>query len=74
MPPSEPGMTNGQLPATVATPNQEEIYSFSHSKRVGTYLLGRTLGEGAFAKVREGRHILTGEKVITGEKKKKKTT
>ena len=35
-----------------------------HHKRVGNYLIGsRKLGEGSFAKVREGLHVLTGEKV-----------
>ena len=32
-------------------------------KRVGGYLLGRTLGEGSFAKVQLGVHTLTNEKV-----------
>lgn len=37
--------------------------SFRHSKQVGQYLVGRTIGEGSFAKVKEGLHIPTGEKV-----------
>ena len=32
-------------------------------KRVGNYLLGKKLGEGAFAKVRLGLHRLAGQKV-----------
>ena len=36
---------------------------FPHSKRVGGYLLGKTIGEGSFAKVKLGLHIVTGEKV-----------
>ncbi|XP_078736601.1 hormonally up-regulated neu tumor-associated kinase [Lampetra fluviatilis] len=36
---------------------------YSHTKRVGQYILGRVLGEGAFAKVREAIHCPTGEKV-----------
>ena len=32
-------------------------------KRVGGYILGRTLGEGSFAKVRQGVHVATNEKV-----------
>ena len=32
-------------------------------KKVGNYLLGKTLGEGSFAKVREGLHIISREKV-----------
>lgn len=33
------------------------------SSSVGHYILGKTLGEGTFGKVRLGTHILTGEKV-----------
>ena len=33
------------------------------SKSIGHYLLGKTLGEGTFGKVRIGTHIMTGEKV-----------
>ncbi|CBY39125.1 unnamed protein product [Oikopleura dioica] len=36
---------------------------FPHYKRVGDYLLGEKLGEGSFAKVRVGLHVLSGEKV-----------
>lgn len=57
------------LPEAVAKPSREEIFSFPHSKRVGSYILGRTLGEGAFAKVKEGRHLLTGEKVSKAGKR-----
>ncbi|XP_022106830.1 hormonally up-regulated neu tumor-associated kinase-like [Acanthaster planci] len=32
-------------------------------KRVGGYLVGETIGEGSFGKVRSGTHTLTGEKV-----------
>ncbi|XP_065184162.1 serine/threonine-protein kinase MARK2-like [Sycon ciliatum] len=60
------------LPDNVARPSREEIFSFPHSKRVGSYILGKTLGEGAFAKVKEGRHILTGEKVAVKVIDKKK--
>jgi hypothetical protein len=37
--------------------------NFPHTKQVGAYLIGRTIGEGSFAKVKEGLHVLTGEKV-----------
>jgi 5'-AMP-activated protein kinase catalytic alpha subunit len=30
---------------------------------IGHYMLGKTIGEGTFGKVRIGSHILTGEKV-----------
>ncbi|XP_077977454.1 uncharacterized protein LOC144433014 [Glandiceps talaboti] len=51
------------LPQAVTSVPHDEVARFSHSKRVGQYLLGRTLGEGSFAKVKEGIHIGTGEKV-----------
>ncbi|NXM62491.1 HUNK kinase, partial [Illadopsis cleaveri] len=41
------------------------------------YLIGRKLGEGSFAKVREGLHVLTGEKVavkVIDKKRAKKDT
>jgi serine/threonine protein kinase len=33
-------------------------------KKVGDYVLGKTLGEGTFAKVRSATHIISKEKVI----------
>lgn len=36
---------------------------FPHYKRVGDYLLGEKLGEGSFAKVRVGLHVMSREKV-----------
>ncbi|XP_064594721.1 hormonally up-regulated neu tumor-associated kinase homolog A-like [Liolophura sinensis] len=51
------------LPLKVTEVSKETIKNFAHTKRVGNYLLGRTLGEGSFAKVKEGLHVLTGEKV-----------
>lgn len=32
-------------------------------KKVGNYLLGKLIGEGAFSKVRHGLHIIAREKV-----------
>ncbi|XP_066289008.1 uncharacterized protein [Branchiostoma lanceolatum] len=52
-----------RLPACVATVPPGLTESYPHTKRVGSYLIGRTLGEGSFAKVREGLHAVTGEKV-----------
>lgn len=46
-----------------ASASRERIREFQHTKRVGNYLIGRKLGEGSFAKVREGLHVVTGEKV-----------
>lgn len=51
------------LPLKVTEVPAGLLRTFPHTKRVGNYLLGRTLGEGSFAKVREGLHTLTGEKV-----------
>jgi serine/threonine protein kinase len=34
------------------------------SNAVGHYILGKTLGQGTFGKVKLGTHILTGEKVL----------
>lgn len=51
------------LPAAVTRVPEELLKSFSHTKRVGTYLLGRTIGEGSFAKVKEALHVITGELV-----------
>lgn len=33
------------------------------AKNIGNYILGKSLGEGTFGKVRKGVQILTGEKV-----------
>ena len=51
------------LPPEVTEVPKEAVKGFPHTKRVGNYLLGKTLGEGSFAKVKEGFHTLTGEKV-----------
>lgn len=42
---------------------REMLRSFPHSKRVGSYLVGKMINRGSFAKVMEGLHISTGEKV-----------
>lgn len=60
------------LPPAVANVPKEDIRGFLHHKRVGNYLLGRTLGEGSFAKVKEGMHVQTGEKVAIKVIDKKK--
>ena len=43
--------------------SRELLRSFPHSKRVGSYLVGKMINKGSFAKVMEGLHIGTGEKV-----------
>ncbi|XP_036845333.1 hormonally up-regulated neu tumor-associated kinase homolog A-like [Oncorhynchus mykiss] len=51
------------IPASLGSPAADILRNFYHTKRVGNYLIGRKLGEGSFAKVREGLHAMTGEKV-----------
>ena len=51
------------LPAAVTHIPDELLKSFPHTKRVGNYLLGRSIGEGSFAKVKEALHVITGEQV-----------
>ena len=51
------------LPSPIAEVAPDLTKTYPHSKRVGSYLLGKTVGEGSFAKVKEGLHVLTGEKV-----------
>ncbi|XP_016345919.1 hormonally up-regulated neu tumor-associated kinase homolog A-like [Sinocyclocheilus anshuiensis] len=51
-----PSSLSSGLPADI-------LRNFYHTKRVGNYLIGRKLGEGSFAKVREGLHAITGEKL-----------
>lgn len=51
------------IPSNFLISTKEIIARFPHNKRVGHYLLGRKLGEGSFAKVKEGLHTLTGQKV-----------
>lgn len=51
------------LPKIVCTVKKQELEPFSSGKRVGSYLIGRTIGQGSFAKVKEAMHVSTGEKV-----------
>lgn len=57
------GTENIPPPSLSSAPSGDILRNFYHTKRVGNYLIGRKLGEGSFAKVREGLHALTGEKV-----------
>ncbi|XP_074839548.1 hormonally up-regulated neu tumor-associated kinase [Carettochelys insculpta] len=76
--PAAPG-SEGTFPAAwlSGAGARERLREFQHTKRVGSYLIGRKLGEGSFAKVREGLHVLTGEKVavkVIDKKRAKKDT
>ena len=53
------------LPVAVTHVDSDILSSFSHTKKVGNYLIGRTIGEGSFAKVKEALHVVTGEVVGT---------
>lgn len=59
------GTENNPPSSLVSGPTADILKNFYHTKRVGNYLIGRKLGEGSFAKVREGLHAITGEKVRT---------
>lgn len=52
-----------QLPACFSQMTQGSRKNFPHTKQVGRYLVGRMINKGSFAKVVEGLHIPTGEKV-----------
>jgi Neu-associated kinase len=60
------------IPSNFLISTKEIIARFPHNKRVGHYLLGRKLGEGSFAKVKEGLHTITGQKVAIKVIDKKK--
>nr|XP_014434167.1 hormonally up-regulated neu tumor-associated kinase homolog A-like [Pelodiscus sinensis] len=51
---------------------QDPGKNFPHTKQVGTYLVGKMINKGSFAKVMEGLHISTGEKVAIKVIDKKK--
>ncbi|XP_017264551.1 hormonally up-regulated neu tumor-associated kinase homolog isoform X2 [Kryptolebias marmoratus] len=61
-----------RLPLPSLKVPRELLRSFPHSKRVGSYLIGKMINKGSFAKVMEGLHIGTGEKVAIKVIDKKK--
>ncbi|XP_029903752.1 hormonally up-regulated neu tumor-associated kinase [Myripristis murdjan] len=67
---SGPGRERPPLPCLKVP--RELLRSFPHSKRVGSYLVGKMINKGSFAKVMEGLHIGTGEKVAIKVIDKKK--
>ena len=52
-----------QMPVCFSKMSQEPRKNFPHTKQVGNYLVGKMINKGSFAKVMEGLHIPTGEKV-----------
>ncbi|XP_068199417.1 hormonally up-regulated neu tumor-associated kinase [Antennarius striatus] len=67
-----PGPSRERLPLPSLKVPRELLRSFPHSKRVGSYLVGKMINKGSFAKVMEGLHIGTGEKVAIKVIDKKK--
>lgn len=53
-----------KLPPAVTSVPTDHIRGYVHNKKVNHYLVGSSLGEGSFAKVKEAFHILVGEKVM----------
>ena len=52
-----------RLPPAVVSVPLDHVRGYVHHKRVNSYLVGSTLGEGSFAKVKEAFHVSVGEKV-----------
>ncbi|OXB61228.1 hypothetical protein ASZ78_003791 [Callipepla squamata] len=63
LPEWEENMKAIKIPACFSKMPQESGKEFPHTKQVGTYLVGRMINKGSFAKVMEGMHVPTGEKV-----------
>ncbi|XP_060089476.1 hormonally up-regulated neu tumor-associated kinase homolog A-like [Heteronotia binoei] len=72
LPDGEKNNKDVQLPACFNKMTRESRKNFSHTKQVGNYLVGRMINKGSFAKVMEGLHIPTGEKVAIKVIDKKK--
>ncbi|KAM4521437.1 uncharacterized protein PAE49_001542 [Odontesthes bonariensis] len=66
------GLDQERMPLPSLKVPRELLRSFPHSKRVGSYLVGKMINKGSFAKVMEGLHIGTGEKVAIKVIDKKK--
>ncbi|XP_053829277.1 hormonally up-regulated neu tumor-associated kinase homolog A-like [Vidua macroura] len=63
LPEWEKNLNNIKIPPSFTKMLQETGKTFPHSKQVGNYLVGKMINKGSFAKVMEGLHIPTGEKV-----------
>nr|XP_006625962.1 PREDICTED: hormonally up-regulated neu tumor-associated kinase homolog A-like [Lepisosteus oculatus] len=66
------GKDKTQVPACLSKVPRDTVKNFPHTKRVGSYLVGKMINKGSFAKVMEGLHISTGEKVAIKVIDKKK--
>ncbi|KAM6407388.1 hormonally up-regulated neu tumor-associated kinase homolog A-like [Pluvialis apricaria] len=63
LPEWEKNLKDIKIPACFNKMPRETGKTFPHSKQVGNYLVGKMINKGSFAKVMEGLHIPTGEKV-----------
>ncbi|KAJ1151323.1 hypothetical protein NDU88_004106 [Pleurodeles waltl] len=63
LPEGEKNSRDLQIPACFSKLPHEVVKNFPHTKRVGNYLVGKLINKGSFAKVMEGLHIPTGQKV-----------
>ncbi|XP_034966601.2 hormonally up-regulated neu tumor-associated kinase-like [Zootoca vivipara] len=66
------GTNHRDIPVCFSKMSQESRKNFPHTKQVGNYLVGKMINKGSFAKVMEGFHIPTGEKVAIKVIDKKK--
>ncbi|KAL6483075.1 hypothetical protein MHYP_G00079470 [Metynnis hypsauchen] len=66
------GELERSVPPCLGKLPRELVRNFPHTKRVGSYLVGKMINKGSFAKVMEGMHISTGEKVAIKVIDKKK--
>jgi serine/threonine protein kinase len=57
------GINNNTTPDKASTIGPGEISTDEKRKKVGNYVILRTIGEGSFAKVRLGIHLITEMKV-----------
>ncbi|XP_036447392.1 hormonally up-regulated neu tumor-associated kinase homolog [Colossoma macropomum] len=69
---SDSGELERSVPPCLGKVPRELVRNFPHTKRVGSYLVGKMINKGSFAKVMEGMHISTGEKVAIKVIDKKK--
>ena len=56
-------MTNNPNPSKTSNMNSNDMVLEEKRKKVGNYIILKTIGEGSFAKVRLGVHLITDMKV-----------